>query len=303
MRKVTHLEKMPASGPDNDGGWRYGVHDCIFMHMPNKYASLLVIKYGGNALAERNAEGSDLILSEVATLWQAGHAIVLVHGGGPEIDDALAERGIVTRRLDGMRVTDATTLEVTEAVLCARVNKRIVRLCLALGLRAVGISGQDGGTLIAERSVASSGADLGYVGVIAAVDVRLVLGLLAAGFLPVIAPLAIARDASHAYNVNADIAAGAIAAALEASAFVAVTNVPRVLRDFDDPASGIERLTSDEALRFAATDACRSSMKPKLIAAARAASDGVNAAYICSVKPNAIASALAGDATRICARS
>jgi acetylglutamate kinase len=268
------------------------------MHMRHKYASTLVVKYGGNAMGRPSPAG-DQILAEIAQLWNSGHAIVLVHGGGPEIDRALAEREIVTERVEGMRVTAAATLDVTEAVLCGSVNKRIVRECAALGLPAVGMSGQDGGTLVANRAWSSNGGDLGYVGTIAAVNVRLLQALWAAKFLPVVAPLAIARDASHAYNVNADLAAGAIAGALGADAFVAVTNVPRVLRDLHDAASGIERLTAEEALSFAASDACRSSMKPKLVAAATAARNGVDTAYICAGKANAIASALGGDATAI----
>jgi acetylglutamate kinase len=273
------------------------------MHMTNKYASILVVKYGGNAMTAPLAQLADPILAEIAALWRSGQRVVLVHGGGPEIDLALAQRGIVTQRIDGMRVTDAATLDVTEAVLCGEVNKRIVRQCLVLGLPAVGISGEDGRTLVAERASGSNGADLGYVGAIATVDARLLRTLLEAGFLPVVAPLAVAADASHAYNVNADLAAGAIAAALRANAFVAVTNVSRVLRELGDPSSGIDRLTPVEALRFVASDACSSSMKPKLNAAASAARDGVEAAYICSVKPNAIASALKGDATIVCAQT
>ena len=266
------------------------------MHMTHEYATL-VFKYGGNAMAWAASGVADPLLAEVATLWQAGEAIVLVHGGGPEIDAALARRGIATARIAGQRVTDEATLEVTEAVLCGSINKRIVRELLALGVRAAGVSGQDAGTLIAQRALGENGEDLGFVGEIVAVDTRLIQTLLSAGYLPVIAPLALARGADHAYNVNADLAAGAIAAALRARAFVLVTNVPRVLRDLDDPASGIERLTPDEAASFARSNACRSSMKPKLLAAANAARDGAAASYICSAKPNAIASALRGDAT------
>src|SRR5580704_2807876 len=143
------------------------------------------------------------------------------------------------------------------------------------------------------------GEDLGYVGRIVATDVRPIDALLDAGFLPIVAPLAIARDGSHAYNVNADLAAAALAGALRADAFVAITNVPRVFRDPDDPSSGIDALTPEDALRFAAGDACRSSMKPKLQAAARAVRGGAGAAYICSAKPNEIAGAVGGDATVI----
>ncbi len=235
----------------------------------------------------------------MAALWKGGTAVVLVHGGGPEIDAALAERGIVTERIDGLRLTDAATLHVTEAVLCGSINKRIVRACAALGLPAAGISGEDGRTLLARRARGIGGEDLGYVGEIEAIDPRLIRALLRDGFLPVVAPLALSADGAHAYNVNADLAAAAIAAALHADAFVLVTNVARVLRDVDDAASGIERLTSDEALHFANSDACRSSMKPKVIAAATAARNGAAASYICAAKTGTIASALSGDSTLV----
>ena len=269
------------------------------MHVQHKYASALVVKYGGGAMAAGCEDRSDPILTEIATLRRSESAVVLVHGGGPEIDAALSRCSIATSRVDGMRVTGAATLGVSEAVLCGTVNKRIVRAAISLGIRAAGISGQDGSMLVARRVLGGNGEDLGYVGQIASTDLRLIRTLLAAGFLPVIAPLAIAADGSHAYNVNADLAASAIAAALSARAFLAITNVPRVLRLPEDSTSGIERFTPEEALRFAASDACRSSMKPKLWAAASAVTGGAAAAYICAVKPNAIASALSGDATVI----
>jgi acetylglutamate kinase len=271
--------------------------------MTHDYATptVTVVKYGGNAMAgpaEMASEGAaDPLLAEVAALWQAGEPVVLVHGGGPEIDAALAARGVMTTRVDGLRVTDAAALEITEAVLCGTINKRIVRALLALGIPAAGVSGVDGRTLIARSARVASGADLGYVGEVAAVEPRLIQTLLRAGFLPVVAPLAIAENAEHAYNVNADLAAGAIASALRAEAFVLVTNVARVLRDVGDAGSGIARFTPEEALEFTTTDSCRSNMKPKLAAAALAVRDGVTAAYICAAGDNAIARARAGDAT------
>jgi acetylglutamate kinase len=249
--------------------------------------------------APSSGRGTDPLLAEIATLRAANSAVVLVHGGGPEIDAALARQGVETERIDGMRVTGAATLEITEAVLCGIINKRMVRNAIAFGMPAVGLSGQDGSMLVAERATGARGEDLGYVGRVVATDIRPICALLEAGFLPIVAPLAVARDGSHAYNVNADLAAAALAAALRADAFVAITDVPRVFRDPDDPASGIDALTPEDALRFAADDACRSSMKPKLQAAARAVRGGAGAAYICLAKANAIEAAVRGDATVI----
>ncbi|HEY9085380.1 MAG TPA: acetylglutamate kinase [Candidatus Tyrphobacter sp.] len=260
---------------------------------------MIVVKYGGAALD--GAGASDPLLAEIAALHERGERIVLVHGGGPEIDRRLSERGIVTRRVEGQRITDAATLEVVESVLCGTLNKRLVRACLALGIRAAGISGQDGPTLLAQTLKGAGGADLGFVGETVDCDVHLVRALFDAGYVPIIAPLAISRDGTQAYNVNADLAAAAIAGALATNAFIIVTNVSRVLRDPDDPASGIGRLTPEEARAFAASEACRSSMKPKLLAAVAAVGGGANAAYICAAKSGTIARALAGDATIVSA--
>jgi acetylglutamate kinase len=258
----------------------------------------IVVKYGGNAMPSPGGACTDPTLFEVAQLWRAGWPIVLVHGGGPEIDAALAERGIVTDRIDGMRVTRKATLDVTEAVLCGTINKRLVRALTALGLPAVGVSGQDGASLVARVARTASGADLGYVGKIERCDARLVQTLLDAKFLPVVAPIAAAADSTTAYNVNADLAAAALAGALRASAFVAITNVRRVLRDVDDPASAIERLTPAQARVFADSAACRSGMKPKLHAAALAAAGGTVRSFICGAEPGSISAAMfAGDAT------
>jgi acetylglutamate kinase len=271
--------------------------------MVNEYASpsaicrMLVLKYGGNAMP---AQGQpDPVLAELAQLWKGGMRVVVVHGGGPEIDAELARRAIPTRRVEGLRVTDAATLGVTEAVLCGTLNKRLVRACVALGVAAAGISGQDGPVLVAQRERGPAGADLGYVGRVETVDVRLIETLLNGGFLPVVAPLAVEPAGAQAYNVNADLAAGAIAAALSADAFVALTNVPRVLRDAGDPRSAIDRFTPDDALRFAQSPACGEKMKPKLLAASSAVAHGAKAAYIAGAKTRAIAAALEGDATVI----
>src|SRR6202035_3007870 len=152
-RPLTLRKLRPARPENGEGAGARAYTVCIFMHMTHNYARTIVVKYGGGAMPASPAGQADPVLSEIAGLCAAGSEVVLVHGGGPEIDSALARRGVQTLRIDGMRVTDAATLEVTEAVLCGSVNKRIVREALALGLAAVGLSGQDGKMLIAERAV------------------------------------------------------------------------------------------------------------------------------------------------------
>lgn len=256
---------------------------------------MIVVKYGGNAMT-RDAS-TDPLLKEVAALHLSGEKIVLVHGGGPEIDAALAERGVTTERIDGQRVTDAATLEVTEAVLCETINKRIAATLQALGVDAAGICGRESRILFARRLRGTNGEDLGYVGEITNVGTKVVESLLAQNTIPVISPIAIEEMRADALNVNADAAAGAIAAALGARALILATNVPRILRDPDDPSSGIDRLTPDQAAIFARSDACRSSMKPKVMAAALAARQNVTS-YICSFEAaNSIDAILRGQGT------
>jgi len=254
-----------------------------------------VVKYGGNAFVE----GRDPLLESAVAAHLAGEPIVLVHGGGPEIDRWLAQRQVPTRRVDGLRVTDAPTLEVTEAVLCATINKRLVRNCAALGARAVGVSGEDGALLVAQAARGSQGEDLGFVGQVTHCDPALVVLLLQAGYLPVVAPLGIAADGSTAYNVNADLAAAALAGALRARAFVMITNVARVRRDVNDPSSAIDRLSLADARAFAASPACEGGMRPKMHAAIAAVEAGSSASYIGD--PQRIAETLAGNATVITA--
>ena len=253
---------------------------------------LAVLKYGGNAMS---GSGPDPVLADLADLLNEGWQCVVVHGGGPEIDAALAQSAIPTRRVNGLRVSDAATLALTERVLCASVNKRLVRECTQLGIAAVGISGQDGATLVAGKMPAPDGADLGHVGEIESVDPRLLQTLLAGGYAPIVAPLAIAADGTCAYNVNADTAAGAIASALRADVYVVVSNVDYVLADPNDRASAIHAMTLHEACTFAASSACVGGMKPKMDAVVHALKKGVNRAIICGD----LAGGLAGTGTLV----
>jgi acetylglutamate kinase len=236
---------------------------------------MLVIKFGGNAMTPE-AEAS--LLQAVAEKRQTGEQIVLVHGGGPQIDEELAAKGIVTRRIDGLRITDADTLAVTEAVLCGTINKRLVRALRTRGIDAVGISGQDAGLLTCTATASA----LGFVGTVTTVNTHILTALLEANLLPVIAPLGIAADGSTAYNINADTAAGAIAGALKADALIFITNVEKLRTDPADSSTGIDTLTLDEAIAFVQTPACGEAMKPKLAAAIAALQQGAITAIIAS---------------------
>ncbi len=258
---------------------------------------LIVLKYGGNAMAAPGAP--DPLLDDVAAQVATGHRVVLVHGGGPQIDAALAERQLTPPRVDGLRVTDAATLAVTEHVLCATVNKAIVRALLRRGVAAAGISGEDGGLLTARAIAPRGGTDFGFVGEIVAVRPTVLEGLLDAHLVPVVAPLGVSEDASTALNVNADTAAGAIAGALGADAYVVVTNVERVRRVAGDPSTGIARLGASEARAFLADGTFDGGMRPKMESALDALGHGARSAIICGSGPGALGRALRGDGTTV----
>jgi acetylglutamate kinase len=256
---------------------------------------LIVLKYGGNAMT---AGAADPVLDELAQLARAGTAVVLVHGGGPQIDAALHEKGIAEERIEGLRVTSAAARDVVEAVLCGTVNKDLVRGLLARGARAFGFCGQDGAVLTARR-MHVPGGDLGFVGEPVAVDAALLRGVLGLGVLPVIAPLGLDPAAGVALNLNADTAAGAIAAALQADAYVVLTNVAGVRRDRNDPGSLIARLTVGEADGFLADGTFSDGMRPKMRAAIEAVAGGARRAVIGAAERGGIEAALAGRGTEL----
>jgi acetylglutamate kinase len=257
---------------------------------------LIVLKYGGNAMA---SSAEDPLLDDIAARSVAGDRIVLVHGGGPQIDAELARRGLAPPRIDGLRVTDAATLEVTEAVLCGSVNKALVRALQRRGARAAGISGQDGSLLVAHELVRPGGVSFGFVGAIVEVHPAILEALLDAAFVPVVAPLATTADGATALNVNADTAAGAIAGALRADAYIVVTNVERVRRDVADPASGIAHLTTTEARALITDGTFDGGMRPKIESALDALARGAKSAIVCGQGPGALKSALEGTGTMI----
>ncbi|TAM76985.1 acetylglutamate kinase [bacterium] len=250
----------------------------------------LVVKYGGNAIT-----GDDNVLRELAERTSAGDKCVLVHGGGPMIASALARGGITSHFVEGLRVTDDAAMEIVEGVLCATVNKDLVRRLQVCGARAVGISGQDASLLRA----CCIREELGRVAGDVRVDPVLVETLTERGFLPVVSPVAIGDD-GRPYNVNADVAAGAIAGALAADAYVVLTDVAGVRADPADPSSTVRTLGLAEVAHWRAEGRLQGGMIPKIEGAERAARDGARYVSIASVRPlRPIEAALAGGGTRI----
>jgi acetylglutamate kinase len=237
--------------------------------------SVIVIKYGGNALNDAEEDALAVFTTDIVLLHSVGIRPVVIHGGGPQISEFLARLGIVAEFKDGLRVTDAETLEVARMVLGGKVNKDIVASMNIHAPLAVGISGEDGAFLRA----ANRRPELGFVGEVEAVDTRLIEKLLAEELVPVVATIG-AGDDGQSYNVNADTAAAAIAVALKAEKLIHLTNVDGIRRQADDPTTRISRLDADALESLMASGALTDGMTPKAASCLHAIRNGVHAAHI-----------------------
>lgn len=200
-------------------------------------ASVLV-KYGGNAMLDETL--IDSVLGQLVEAWRAGQRLVLVHGGGPYIARQLEKQGLASEFREGQRVTGPDVMEVVSMVLCGQVNGAIVSRLCNLGARAVGLCGRDGTTCTAEPMQAPAG--LGHVGSVGSVNPQLLHILLDSGYLPVLAPVSPGPDGSD-YNINADMFAGGLAAALGVEEYLVLTDVDGLYRDFADKGSLIAQIS------------------------------------------------------------
>ena len=237
------------------------------------YGATIVVKYGGNAmvdpdLAERFAE--DIVL-----LQAVGIRPVVVHGGGPQIGDLMARLGKVSEFRDGLRVTDAETLDIARMVLVGKVNRDIVSSINVHAPIAVGLSGEDAGLITATVRE----GDLGFVGDVASVNPAIIERLLAENLIPVVSTIGADLD-GQAYNINADAVAGAIAAALDAEKVIYLTDVPGLLRDLGDPDSLINRISAPELEGLIQEGVLTGGMIPKIDACLAALHGGVGSAHL-----------------------
>jgi len=201
---------------------------------------VVVVKYGGNAML--NEELKNAVMKDIVLLNTIGIHVVLVHGGGPEINNMLERVGKESKFVDGLRYTDAETMEIVQMVLTGKLNKDIVGILLQEGGQAVGLSGVDSGLLRAKK-IDKDGQDLGFVGEVTEVHPEIIQSLLGQGFIPVVSTVALGETGDmNRYNINADTAAAKIAVALHAEKFVQLTNVAGVLKDVNDPKSLIQRI-------------------------------------------------------------
>ncbi|MFP4312451.1 MAG: acetylglutamate kinase [Nitriliruptoraceae bacterium] len=243
------------------------------------HGQTIVIKYGGNAMVDEELKRS--FAADVALLHFVGLKPVIVHGGGPQISSLASALGVPSRFVGGLRVTDAAMMDVVRMALLGKVNPEVVSLVTEAGGPAVGVAGTDAGLLQVRPATGPGGEDLGLVGEVVRVDTRYLEELLADGFLPVVAT--VGRDAEGVdRNVNADLAAGAIAAALGASKLVYLTDVPGLYLDFGDPDRqalmsevGVDRLDA-----MLAADELHEGMRPKIRSIVAAIRDGVPQAHI-----------------------
>ncbi len=237
---------------------------------------IVVVKYGGNALAGASESDALALFAEDIVLMQAvGMRPVVVHGGGPQISDLMARLGKTPEFRNGLRVTDAETVDIARMVLLGQVNPQIVSSINVHGPLAVGVSGADAGLIVA----APKDPELGFVGEVTAVNPEIVNRLLAQNLIPVIAT--IGSDASgQAYNINADTVAGAIAEALGAEKLVYLTDIEGLRRVVSDPTSLIRQTTADELDALMADGTIAGGMIPKVESCVHAVRNGVRRAHI-----------------------
>ena len=236
----------------------------------------VVIKYGGAAMVDEAIKHT--VMEDIALMKLIGMKPVIVHGGGPEINQMLKKVGKESVFKNGLRVTDEETVEVAEMVLAGKVNKSIVQLLEQQGISAAGLSGKDGNTMLCTKNM-PHGEDIGYVGKIVHVNTGLIDTMLSAGSTPVIAPIGTDENA-QSYNINADYAALHIAKALKAKKLVFMTDVPGILRDIEDPSSFISEIRASAALGLIEDGTISGGMIPKVKSCLEAIEGGVQNVHI-----------------------
>jgi acetylglutamate kinase len=236
---------------------------------------IIVVKYGGSAMS--NEELQKNVIKDVTLLKLVGFKPIIVHGGGKEISRWVGKVGKEAKFVNGLRVTDAETMEIAEMVL-GKVNKSLVSMVQELGVKAVGLSGKDGGLLKVQKKYAG-GEDIGFVGDITEVDPKVLYDLLEKDFLPIIAPIGL-DDQFQTYNINADDAACAVAKAVGADKLVFLTDIEGLYRDVEDKSSFISRLTASQADELINGGYIGGGMLPKLANCTSAIRNGVNRVHI-----------------------
>ena len=241
------------------------------------YGKTVVIKYGGNAMI--SDELRKAVISDIILLKLVGINVVVVHGGGPEINELLEKTGKESRFVNGLCYTDGETMEIVQMVLCGKVNKNLVATINRAGGSAVGLCGLDGGMIRAVRKTAD-GVDYGLVGDIVAVEPKAILDAIRDGFIPVISTVAQGEDAETSYNINADTAAAKIAVALGAEKLILLTDIRGLLRDRSDEGTLISQVRLPEVPVLVKDGVISGGMIPKVDCCVDAIRNGVKRTHI-----------------------
>ncbi|MDR1210874.1 MAG: acetylglutamate kinase [Spirochaetaceae bacterium] len=267
---------MDDSGSGQD---RAGILVHALPYIQRHYGKTVVVKYGGNAMISPELKAA--VIQDIVLMACVGIKTVLVHGGGPEIDMLLKKTGKESRFVRGLRYTDAETMELVQMVLAGKVNKDIVSLVQQAGGRALGLCGIDGSLLEGVRYSGENG-DLGLVGEITKVNTGLLETALGGGYIPVVSTVAIGteNDAGQSLNINADIAAAKIAAALGAEKLLLMTDVRGVLADVNDPGSLLKVIYREELEDLTKQGIVNGGMIPKTECCRLALDGGVSRAHI-----------------------
>ena len=234
---------------------------------------VVVIKYGGNAMV--NEELKQAVMGDIVLLSLVGVKVVLVHGGGPEISDMLKKVGKESEFVDGLRVTDAETMEIVQMILAGKVNKDLVKLIQTKGGNAIGLCGADGAMIKAK----ALDKKYGFVGEITDVDPDPIIGVLDYDYIPVVSTAGIDEE-GNTYNINADTAAAAIAAKLRAECLITLTDIEGIMRDKDDPTTLIKTIKVNEAPKLFKDGVISGGMIPKIKGCIKAIESGVRKVFV-----------------------
>ena len=238
-------------------------------HIQNYVNQIVVVKYGGNAMIDEELKHQ--VMTDIVLLWLIGVKVVLVHGGGPEMNDISHKLGKEPKFSKGLRVTDEETIDIAEMVLAGKINKSLVTLLNVSGGNAMGVSGLDGQMIVAEQK----NADLGFVGEIVDTNIKVVTDILDNGYIPVISTLG-CDEKGNVYNINGDTAAAYIAGALGAKRMIMLTDIAGILKDKDDPSSLISEISLDEAMELCNDGTIAGGMIPKVDSCIKALDMGVD---------------------------
>ncbi|MBF2088304.1 MAG: acetylglutamate kinase [Leptolyngbya sp. DLM2.Bin15] len=234
----------------------------------------IVVKYGGAAMKDSSLKAK--VMRDIVFMACVGLRPVVVHGGGPEINSWLTKLNIEPQFKNGLRVTDAATMDVVEMVLVGRVNKEIVSLINQAGGAAIGLCGKDGNMILARPQ---GEAGIGFVGEVSAMNTQVIEAIVNSGYIPVVSSVA-ADETGQAYNINADTVAGEMAAALGAEKMILLTDTPGILQDYTDPATLIAKLDIQQARQLIDSGVVGGGMIPKVNCCVRSLAQGVKAAHI-----------------------